>query len=87
MIDRRQLVAGLAGTVTLAAPLVARAQAAWDMPVPYTDGTYHTQNVRWWVEEIAKATDNGIKIQVHSNNSLMPLSTCIYPLSYKCSLS
>lgn len=73
MFDRRQFVAGLAGTSVLAAPTVLRAQTAWDMPVPYTDGTYHTQNVRWWVDEIAKATNNGIKIQVHSNNSLIRL--------------
>lgn len=81
MIDRRQFAAGLAGAATLAAPGLARAQTAWDMPVPYTDGTYHTQNVRWWVEEIGKATGGSMKIQVHSNNSLIRLPEILRAVS------
>ncbi|QCI69052.1 C4-dicarboxylate ABC transporter substrate-binding protein [Phreatobacter stygius] len=71
----------MAGATTLAAPTVLRAQTAWDMPVPYTDGTYHTQNVRWWVEEIAKATGGSMKIQVHSNNSLIRLPEILRAVS------
>ncbi|CEJ14393.1 C4-dicarboxylate-binding periplasmic protein precursor [bacterium YEK0313] len=81
MFDRRQIVAGLAGATTLAAPTVLRAQTAWDMPVPYTDGTFHTQNVRWWVEEISKATGGSMKIQVHSNNSLIRLPEILRAVS------
>lgn len=82
MLDRRQFVAGFAGAATLAAPGLAHAQAAaWDMPVPYTEGTFHTQNVRWWIEEITKATNNGIKIQVHSNNSLIRLPEILRAVS------
>ena len=73
MIDRRQMLAATAGAATLAIPTGAFAQTAWDMPVPYTDGTFHTQNVRWFVEEVAKATNNALRIQVHSNNSLIRL--------------
>ena len=79
MIDRRQIL--LAGAATLAAPTVLRAQTAWDMPVPYTDGTYHTANVRWWVEEISKATGGSMKIQVHSNNSLIRLPEILRAVS------
>ena len=81
MFDRRQILAGLAGATTLAAPTVLRAQTAWDMPVPYTDGTFHTQNVRWWVEEITKATGGSMKIQVHSNNSLIRLPEILRAVS------
>jgi TRAP-type transport system periplasmic protein len=81
MFDRRQILAGMAGATTLAAPTVLRAQTAWDMPVPYTDGTYHTQNVRWWVDEITKATGGSMKIQVHSNNSLIRLPEILRAVS------
>lgn len=81
MFDRRQILAGMAGATALAAPTVLRAQTSWDMPVPYTDGTYHTQNVRWWVEEITKATGGSMKIQVHSNNSLIRLPEILRAVS------
>jgi TRAP-type transport system periplasmic protein len=71
MIDRRQMIAGMAGAAALAAPRVARAQTAWDMPTPYTDGTFHTENIRWFVEQVAKATNNDLRVQVHSNNALI----------------
>jgi TRAP-type C4-dicarboxylate transport system substrate-binding protein len=71
MINRRRVLAGLAGTAAIGLPRAARAQTKWDMPTPYTEGTFHTQNIRWWADELAKATRNGIHIEVHSNNSLI----------------
>jgi TRAP-type C4-dicarboxylate transport system substrate-binding protein len=71
MIDRRQLVASVTGTMTLAFPSLTWAQTSWDMPTPYTDGTFHTENLRWFIDETGKATKNDIRIQVHSNNSLI----------------
>lgn len=71
MIDRRQMLFTLAGAATLGFPAIARAQAAWDMPTPYTDGTFHTENIRWFIEQVANASNNGIKITVHSNNMLI----------------
>ena len=70
MINRRQVTAGLA-SVGLGVPRAAFADVTWDMPTPYTDGTFHTVNIRWFVEEIARATNNGLRIQVHSNNALI----------------
>ncbi len=52
---------------------VAGAQTKWDMPTPYSDGTYHTQNVRWFADEVKKATNGQLEIVVHSNNSLIKL--------------
>ncbi len=61
-----------AGAVALGAGAAA-AQTKWDMPTPYSDGTYHTQNVRWFADEVKKASGGQLEIVVHSNNSLIKL--------------
>lgn len=81
MLNRRHVLAGIASGTALSAPSIAFGQTAWDMPLPYTDGTFHTQNVRWWVDEVAKATNNQLKIQVHSNNSLIRLPEILRAVS------
>jgi len=43
----------------------------WDMPTPYSDGEFHTRNVRAFVEDVKKATDGALDITVHSNGSLI----------------
>jgi TRAP-type transport system periplasmic protein len=50
---------------------VAEAQTKWDMPTPYSDGEFHTRNVKMFVEEVAKATGGKLEIVVHSNGSLI----------------
>src|SRR5882672_2117700 len=49
----------------------AGAQTKWDMPTPYSDGEFHTRNVRQFVEDVQKATGGKLEIQVHSNGSLI----------------
>jgi TRAP-type transport system periplasmic protein len=49
----------------------AQAQTKWDMPTPYSEGEFHTRNVKTFVEEVQKATDGKLAIQVHSNGSLI----------------
>src|SRR5688500_19473764 len=49
----------------------AQAQTKWDMPTPYSDGEFHTRNVKTFVEDVQKATDGKLAIQVHSNGSLI----------------
>ncbi|MFD0982531.1 TRAP transporter substrate-binding protein [Tropicimonas aquimaris] len=44
----------------------------WDMPTPYGDATFHTQNIRTFAEDVAAATDGALAITVHSANSLFP---------------
>ena len=53
----------LAGTV--------QAQTKWDMPTPYGDGEFHTINVKLFAEDVKKATDGQLEINVHSNGSLI----------------
>ena len=49
----------------------AQAQTKWDMPTPYSDGEFHTRNVRAFAEEVKKATGGQLDINVHSNGSLI----------------
>lgn len=48
----------------------AFAQTSWDMPTPYGDGIFHTQNIRQFAEDVSKATNGNLTITVHSANSL-----------------
>lgn len=58
----------LALAALVAAP--AAAQTSWDMPTPYGDGIFHTQNITQFAEDVAEATDGSLTITVHSANSL-----------------
>ncbi len=49
----------------------AQAQTKWDMPTPYSDGEFHTINVRQFVEDVKKATGGQLEINVHTNGSLI----------------
>jgi TRAP-type C4-dicarboxylate transport system substrate-binding protein len=49
----------------------AQAQTKWDMPTPYSDGEFHTRNVKQFVEDVKKATGGKLDIAVHANGSLI----------------
>lgn len=51
--------------------LVAQAQTKWDMPTPYSDGEFHTVNVKLFAAEVRQATGNQLDITVHTNGSLI----------------
>ncbi len=42
----------------------------WDMPTPYPDKTFHTQNVAIFADDVSKATDGKLQIKIHSAGSL-----------------
>jgi TRAP-type transport system periplasmic protein len=48
-----------------------QAQTKWDMPTPYSDGEFHTRNVKTFAEDVQKATGGKLELQVHSNGSLI----------------
>lgn len=48
----------------------ASAQTTWDMPTPYPEAEFHTKNVRLFADDVGKATDGQLKINVHSASSL-----------------
>ena len=49
----------------------AQAQTKWDMPTPYSDGEFHTRNVKAFAEDVKKNTNGALDIAVHSNGSLI----------------
>lgn len=59
---------GAAMATLMAAP--AMAQTAWDMPTPYGDGIFHTQNIMQFADDLREKSDGAIDITVHSANSL-----------------
>ncbi|HEX5613454.1 MAG TPA: TRAP transporter substrate-binding protein [Burkholderiales bacterium] len=62
----------LAGALAACAfATTVQGQTKWDMPTPYSDGEFHTINVRQFVEEVKKATNGQLDITVHSNGSLI----------------
>ena len=67
MLGTKTFIAALAVTFAFA----AQAQTKWDMPTPYSDGEFHTRNVRAFVEDVQKASGGKLVIQVHSNGSLI----------------
>jgi TRAP-type C4-dicarboxylate transport system substrate-binding protein len=71
MFHRRYLLA--TAFAALAAPVAmtpAFAQTAWDMPTPYGDAVFHTQNIRQFADDVRSATAGGVDITVHSAGSL-----------------
>lgn len=60
----------LAGLMAGAAALPAVAQTAWDMPTPYGDAVFHTQNIIQFTDDVRRLTDGGLDITVHSAGSL-----------------
>jgi TRAP-type C4-dicarboxylate transport system substrate-binding protein len=66
-------LAGLVLAAGLAGLSAASAQTKWDMPTPYADGNFHTQNIRQFAAEVKAATQGRLDITVHSNASLLKL--------------
>jgi len=68
---RPMLLAGACAALALPAlPHAALAQTAWDMPTPYGDAVFHTENIRQFAEAVHEATEGGLNITVHSAGSL-----------------
>lgn len=59
------------GAATLALATTAQAQS-WDMPTPYGDSTFHTQNISQFADDVRAATDGALDITLHSAGSLFP---------------
>jgi TRAP-type C4-dicarboxylate transport system substrate-binding protein len=70
------MLRGIGRLVAAACMLVAgaaTAQTKWDMATPYNDSQYHTQNIRWFADEVKKATNGQLELVVHSNASLLKM--------------
>eukprot|EP00581_Thalassiosira_minuscula_P023414 CAMPEP_0184413832 /NCGR_PEP_ID=MMETSP0738-20130409/7526_1 /TAXON_ID=385413 /ORGANISM="Thalassiosira miniscula, Strain CCMP1093" /LENGTH=252 /DNA_ID=CAMNT_0026772689 /DNA_START=31 /DNA_END=786 /DNA_ORIENTATION=+ len=61
--------------IAFTAALVCAAPAyadAWDMPTPYGDSTFHTQNIAKFSDDVREATNGDLDITLHSAGSLIP---------------
>ncbi|MDZ7824022.1 MAG: TRAP transporter substrate-binding protein [Ahrensia sp.] len=59
-----------ATTLCLTAMTTAAYAEKWDMPTPYGDTTFHTQNIRQFADDVRTATSGNLDITVHSAGSL-----------------
>ncbi len=59
------------GAAALACASTAHAQS-WDMPTPYGDATFHTQNIAQFADDVRAATDGSLDITLHTAGSLFP---------------
>jgi TRAP-type C4-dicarboxylate transport system substrate-binding protein len=72
ILSRRAFHGFAFGASALLAASAASAQTIkWDMPTPYSDGTFQTVNVRAFVADVKTATNGRLDITVHSNASLV----------------
>lgn len=66
-------IAAALATAALATAGPGFAQTKWDMPTPYSDGTFQTVNVRQFVADVKTALGDKLDITVHSNASLVKM--------------
>ena len=50
---------------------VPAAAVTWQMPTPYGDSTFHTQNIRQFAKDVQEATGGELEIVVHSAGALV----------------
>lgn len=66
----KHALAALTGTAVSLGLTVGAMAASWDMPTPYPDKTFHTQNIAIFADDVAKATGGELTIKIHSAGSL-----------------
>jgi TRAP-type transport system periplasmic protein len=70
---KKTFAAATALCIAMAAPKAFAQKVKWDLPAGYAEGNFHTQNLRWFADEVKKATRGDVEIQVHANASLYKL--------------
>ncbi|MBU4372483.1 MAG: TRAP transporter substrate-binding protein [Proteobacteria bacterium] len=66
----KSVLATLAGIIVGLGMTANVIGATWDMPTPYPDKTFHTQNIAIFADEVSKATGGKLEIKIHSAGSL-----------------
>ena len=65
------LAAAVAASIAMAGPLAA--QTTWTMASGYPESNFLTQNLRMFTQDVEKATNGKLKVNLHSNDSLIKL--------------
>ena len=60
-------ITGLSAAVIFSGSALA---VTWDMPTPYPDKTFHTQNIIEFAKDVEARTEGKLKIKIHSAGSL-----------------
>jgi len=63
-----RVLCALALSLALAMP--AAAQTKWDVPTAYPANNFHTENLQQFANDVDKATNGKLKLQLHPNASL-----------------
>lgn len=66
----RKLFLSLTSLLGICSIAAISSAATWDMPTPYPDKTFHTQNIIQFAADVDKATNGDLKIKIHSAGSL-----------------
>jgi len=69
-MSKRTLAAVAGMVVGLGMSVGSAFGVTWDMPTPYPDKTFHTQNIATFADDVNKATDGALAIKIHSAGSL-----------------
>jgi TRAP-type transport system periplasmic protein len=64
------MIKTFATLATIAVATTNFAQTKWDMPTGYAVGSFQTQNVQRFADDVEKATGGKLKITLHPNGSL-----------------
>lgn len=67
---RRTFIATAVASAFGLANGAAMAQTKWDMPTPYPDANFHTQNIAKFADEVKAKSGGKLEIKIHSNGSL-----------------
>jgi TRAP-type C4-dicarboxylate transport system substrate-binding protein len=59
--------------LALGAATSAAQEVEWTMASGYADSNFHTENLRFFIEQVDQATDGQLAIELHSNQSLFKL--------------
>lgn len=66
---KQGFLASVLASLALMAPQV-HAQTKWDLPTGYPVGSFHTENVQLFANDVDKSTGGKLKITLHPNGSL-----------------
>ena len=67
----KKLLVSIAAATALSTPFTAAfGQTKWDLPTGYAVGSFQTENVQLFANEVDKATAGKLKITLHANGSL-----------------
>lgn len=69
-MNKRLFTLASFGLFSALAALPAAAQTKWDLPTGYAVGSFQTENVQLFANEVDKATAGKLKITLHPNGSL-----------------